>query len=139
MKHMKIAIIDSGIDINHKRLKGVKAYGISIRKNGNLFFFNSDFEDEIGHGTGITSIIYKLCPYAELFVIKVFHKSKTTSESILTQAILEAIKHNVHIINLSLGLFWQRPTEDLYNVCKLAYEKKIPIISAGLIKITHLC
>jgi subtilisin family serine protease len=64
---MKIAVIDSGVCVDHPRLKDCKLSGIGIRvaEGGSVGVVN-DFNDETGHGSAICGIIHKKVPALEI-------------------------------------------------------------------------
>ncbi len=128
---MKIAIIDSGVDKNHKRLKNCRIQGMSIVRNSSGFKESDDFSDEFGHGTGVAAIIHKKHPEAELIGIKVFHEDLITTEENICEAIRWCIDNEIDIINLSLGVRTTNPKKELHTVCKLAFKNNIIVIAAA--------
>ncbi len=129
-RKMRIGVIDSGIDISHQRMKQCKISGVSISKNGD-FYYDNNFFDNLGHGTGIASIIHKMAPDAELVAIRVFHTILVCTEDIIIEAINWCCINNIDIINMSLGIFTKNPKKELYEVCKTAINKGIIIVAAG--------
>lgn len=129
---MRIAIIDSGIDRQHKRLRKCKISGIFINHiKEEQYEINGLFNDELGHGTAIAGIIHNLIPEAELIGIKVFKDQLSVNEFVIHRAINWCIENKVDIINLSLGIETNNPNEKLFQVCKKAYDINIPIIAAA--------
>lgn len=128
---IKIAIIDSGIDLSHPKLKKISASGISIRSVHNKVEIDSTFNDQLGHGTAIASIIYKIYPEATFLIIKIFDKELVCNENMICEAIRYSIREKVDIINLSLGIQTSSPSSELYNVCKQATNNNIIMIAAA--------
>ena len=57
---MKIAIIDSGIDVNHIRLKDCKVIGVSLKySEDDKLIVSDNWVDNLGHGTACAAIIHK--------------------------------------------------------------------------------
>jgi hypothetical protein len=128
---MKIAIVDSGIDINHKRLKNCKINGITIKGKGNESEIIEGYSDIVGHGTGIAAIINKVIPDVELFAIKIFDQSLFTSERVLIDALKYCQKKDIKIINLSLGILTTNPSQELIEICRKLYQENVIIVSAS--------
>ena len=133
---MKIAIVDSGIDKQHKRLKNCKISGVFIdfrHKEGEQYELNESFNDELGHGTAIAGIIHKLIPEAELIGVKIFNEQPSVNERIIHRAIGWCIENKVDIINLSLGIETTNPNEELFKACERAYNENsqslLPLIT----------
>jgi uncharacterized NAD-dependent epimerase/dehydratase family protein len=129
---MKIAIIDSGIEITHQRFLNCTIKGISIVKDCEKYIKRTDFEDDLGHGTACASIIHKAVPDVELICIKITNKESITNEPALIQA-LEYILElgDIRIVNVSLGVATDSPNPRLSDVCELAYNKGIIIVAAS--------
>ena len=138
---MKIAIVDSGIDINHPRLKNASITGISIKEcNLNNIEIKNDYLDTQGHGTGIASIIHKLSPKSKLVIVKIFHNSLISSEDIVCHAIDWCIQQaNIKLINLSLGLQSDIVPGKLQKICREAFKKNIILISSAYTTLSKPC
>jgi hypothetical protein len=130
---MKIAIIDSGIDIYHRKLKSANIASSSFSINNDCKIINelSMVNDNLGHGTAVAAIIYKHCSEAEITAIKIFDEKLTVNEKVLYTALKWCITNKINIINLSLGISAARPPEELTNLCRLAYDNGIYIIAAA--------
>ena len=130
---MKIGIIDTGIDKNHKRLRDCEIKGATIYQSEDDVFYltQGEFEDSDGHGTGIASIIHRHCPQASLFILKLSSFDNNISEELLCEAISYFIKNiNVQILNISMGVHTNNPTNRLITLCEKA-NKKGTIINAS--------
>ena len=128
---MKIGIIDSGMDVNHKRLTVCDVEGNSILLCGNEFSLCENFDDQLGHGTATAGIIHKHNPQAELFIVKIFDKEGFTNERFLHYAIQLCIDRRVNLINISLGVQTNTPHESLIDICEKAYSAGIAIVAAA--------
>lgn len=102
---IKIAILDTGIDVNHSALTA------QVRKNftGGA---EDDVRDEEGHGTmvagviaarGASTTIVGVAPEASLFVGKVIKRSSGGAVGALRDGIHWAVEQKVDVINISLG------------------------------------
>ena len=95
---VRVGMIDSGVHAEHPHVGGV-AGGVSILPVGEA----AEFVDVAGHGTAVAGAIREKAPAAELYAIKVFdHSLRTTAEQIL-RALVWALDHEMHVLNLSLG------------------------------------
>ena len=100
---MRIALIDSGINPAHSHV-GPLAGGVAFSAGPNGEVRQTlDYRDSLGHGTALAGILKFKAPQAELFAVKVFADRLVTSIETLEAALLWAIEHGMHVINLSLG------------------------------------
>lgn len=90
----KVGIVDSGVDKNHPAFKGKKVFTTT---------FLDDLSDRVGHGTHLAGIIMNAAPEAEIHSYK-FTDGKTGKLSGVIRAINQAVKDEVDLVNLSLGL-----------------------------------
>jgi peptide maturation system protein (TIGR04066 family) len=130
-KGVKVAVIDSGLDISHPNLfKSLKG-GISFFKNKNDDIVElPDTDDKIGHGTACASIILHKSPEIHLYVAKVFQDELQVSTPILLKALEWCDKQEINVVNLSLGTNraeWFRP---LSAVCEHLAQKGTIVIAA---------
>lgn len=124
---IKIGIIDSGID--SKAFCSCLISGGSIRKiDDNYTFMSGEYQDEIGHGTGIAGIIYKNNSYIDMFIIKVFYDSLIADAKQLSIAISQCVDNGCSIINISAGCFHKN--DELERACQYAYDKNVCIVAA---------
>ena len=106
---VRIAVIDSGCDINHESLKnniaGVRNFTDEDKKNPNIVV------DRVGHGTHVIgticangSNITGVAPGAQIYVLKAINRTGTGKLSWVVNAIKYAIELKVDIISMSLGI-----------------------------------
>src|SRR5262245_29391808 len=94
-----VAVIDSGVHAAHPHVNGV-AGGVSIGADGSV---TKDFVDRIGHGTAVTAVIKEKAPDAEIYSVRVFDRTLSTSVTTLIHALRWAVEAGVRLVNLSLG------------------------------------
>lgn len=104
-KKVKVAVIDSGIDLNHRDLNVV---------GGKSFVdYTTSYHDDNGHGTHVAGIISAqhngfgikgVAPNVELYALKVLNEHGTGSSSSIIDAINWCIDNDIDIINMSLSL-----------------------------------
>lgn len=134
---IKVAIIDTGIDYKHPDLKSNFYKGVSFIKNKN-------FVDDNGHGTHVAGIVagknnnigfVGVAPNAKLYVAKALDKNGYGTVENLTKSVKWAIKNNVDIINMSIGLtsneVGTKEFKNLENAINEAYSKGILIVAAA--------
>ena len=125
-KPITIAVVDSGVNVPHPHLPGVKG-GISFDTEGRE---QEDFTDLLGHGTAVTSAIYEKAPHALIFAVKVFDEQLATSVPTLVRALDWASGHDIRLVNLSLGTPNEIRAYDLAPAVEQAVESGTIIVSA---------
>lgn len=99
-KGVKIALIDSGVDTNHPVLEGK----INLGKGKSYVEGDTSLTDLNSHGTATAGVIAQIAPEATITPYKVLGAG--SGESVWTiAAILDAVKDENDVINLSLGTY----------------------------------
>ncbi len=104
---VKIAIIDTGIDLNHPALQDALAPATEWWD----FYSNDAIPQEegvlgvggYGHGTNVAGIVRQLAPRATILPIRILGPDGRGTVADLSAAIQWAVDKGAHIINLSLG------------------------------------
>ena len=124
---IKVAILDTGIDINHESLFGLDYSEVSLLDNG--------IDAGIGHGTGIASIIagqtdefLGLAPSSEVLSVKVLNSDGVGDSFTIAKGIVLAVDQGADIINLSLGGFSSSAAMD--QAIQYAKSKDVLLVSA---------
>ena len=120
-----VAVIDSGVHADHPHVKGVVG-GIAIEEDGER---HDDYLDRLGHGTAVTAAIREKAPAVEIYTIKVFARTLSTSTGALIQAIDEAVEQGARIVNLSLGTDRAEHELALWACVDRARERGVLIVS----------
>jgi subtilisin len=130
-KGVKIAILDSGIDISHPDLS-VKG-GISFVGN------TKDLSDSTGHGTHVAGIISAkandigitgVAPNAYIYAVKILNNRDFGKNSILLSAIDWCLKNKMDIIHMSISS--NKKSKAVEKALQEAYNKgALMIASAG--------
>lgn len=123
---VRIAVIDSGVHAGHPHVKGVSG-GVSIMADGHE---ESEFVDQLGHGTAVTAVIREKAPEAEIFAVKIFHGSLATRIQPLVRAIEWSVENAMHVINLSLGTSNQEHEHVLIAAVERVRAKGIMLVAA---------
>jgi subtilisin family serine protease len=95
---VRIAVLDSGVCRTHPHV-GRIVEGVTIGPDATM----PGYEDTLGHGTAVASVIHYLNPEADLVAVKIFDGKLATSLPIVIRAIDWCLEHDVQVINLSLG------------------------------------
>ena len=106
---IKIAVIDTGINLSHPDF--FNQDGTSRFLKGYDFVDNDTIpQDTNGHGTQVTGIIASdgqlkgIAPMAEIFSYRVSSDGESVPSNLIIKAINQAVKDEVDIINISLGV-----------------------------------
>ena len=132
---VKVAIIDTGCDVNHVNLKdriiGVRNFTTDDRGDIN------NVSDYVGHGTATASIIgasdigdkgiIGVAPKCELLILKALTRTGGKIDWVIS-AIKYAIQQKVDIINMSLGCTQSSP--EMYEAIKRAIDRNIIVVAA---------
>src|SRR5262249_32352644 len=108
-QNVKVAIIDTGIDLLHPRFAGHIA-------SGGFDFLDNDTlpNDECcggsyGHGTFVAGLVLLMAPDAQILPIRILNPNGMGNTFDLAAAIRYAADQGAKVINLSLGTDTQRP------------------------------
>ena len=127
-----IGIIDSGLDISIIESQNDIIFGGHVVKNKNsVYIQESDYYDQIGHGTAIYSIINKKISSTnkvKYVIIKIFDNDLLADVECLVCAIDKCCKNKCDIINISAVI--TNENKHLEEACKKAYESNINIVAA---------
>ncbi|MGM0843738.1 MAG: S8 family serine peptidase [Bacillota bacterium] len=127
-----IAVIDSGIDMNHPDLKPNLLPGINIVDPA-----RNPIADL--HGTHVAGIIAAaenngiggkgVNPHAKILPIDVFNGSELAYDYAIAEGILHAIENNAKVINMSLGSYYPSPI--IEEAVQDAIEYGITVVAAA--------
>ena len=139
-KGVVIAILDTGIDVNHPDLKGQIIGGRNFTFEGR----STDFNDRNGHGTHVAGVIAAsensegiigVAPEAQLLICKVLNKNGSGSYAGITAGIEYATRwrgengERVRVINMSLGGSFS--DRDMYKAILEACSAGIMVVVAS--------
>jgi thermitase len=127
-KSVKIAVIDSGIDLSHPAFKRSLVASSEMRD-----FVDGDSvpNDTInGHGTAVAAIALQIAPGAMILPLRVIGSDGTGDADKLAQAINYAVSSGAQVINISLSV--AGVSDPVRLAIQAAGDKKIPVfLSAG--------
>lgn len=130
---LTIAVVDTGIDLDHPDLKDNLVDGINLISPG------QPPEDDNGHGTrvagvlaavgnngiGTAGVLWK----AKIMPVKALDSSGYGDEEMLGEAIVRAVDAGAKIIVLSVGLYRYSPY--MLDVVRYAEEKDVLLVAAS--------
>jgi thermitase len=128
---IKVAVIDSGIDLQHPIFAGKLSASTEFWDYvGN----DATPQDEsggngYGHGTAVAGIILQVAPRATILPIRVLRTDGTANTSDVVAAIGRAVNKGANIINLSLGTGGY--DQSLMDICTWANTQGVRIIAAA--------
>lgn len=96
---ISLAIIDSGVSLQHPDFKDDAVEGLSITQEE----ISQDFQDQNGHGTAIYGILRDTREYCSIVNIKILDADEA-KESTLIAALRYCLAHHVQLVNISAGL-----------------------------------
>lgn len=131
-KGIKIAVIDTGCDLDHPDLKNNILQGI------NLLDPKKDPSDDNGHGTHVSGSISAenngcgtvgVAPESKILPIKALDAAGNGNNTIIAKAIIFAADNKCDFITMSLGS--PVDSKDIYNAIKYATKKRCIIFCAA--------
>ena len=131
-KGVRIAVIDSGVEIDHPALPGLTLLddlhvidaGVQIEvKPG-------DGSDIYGHGTAVTGVIRRIAPDAQIGSIRVLGANLGSRTVIIREGVRQAIDRGYHILNCSFGCGLPEHIFQYKEWIDEAYLKSIHVVSA---------
>lgn len=156
---MKIGIIDSGIHpgfLFKKKLKITKYCEFYIKFNGTEHVLAKDeydfdriarwylypgqetfFNDRSGHGTRMTELINAYYPKGEYIICRVLDNENRCHHDCFIQGLAWMIEQKPRIINLSLGMFNEEKSQEVYELTQKAIKENILICSATTPKCSY--
>ncbi|WP_143306392.1 S8 family serine peptidase [Chitinophaga vietnamensis] len=129
---LKVGIIDSGVNQSGIKIPSDRITGVHFYKDENgQIISDEDINDLLGHGTACVATIWQYSNNIQFYMLRIFDEQWKADPDILVAAIAECISQQVDIINVSLGIESDQISAPLYEICRQAYNRHIPIIAAG--------
>ena len=133
-KGIKVAVIDSGVEIDHPDLKGNIVGGYDFVENKPIY---RDGDLRNGHGTHVSGIIAAngkikgVAPEASLLVYRVVEKDGSKTDKNIISAIKKATEGGAEIINLSLRTEHDIPEGYVADAIRDAVKKGVVVVKAN--------
>ena len=129
---IKVAVIDTGVDLSHPMLAP------NLRKGINILHPNRPPNDDNGHGTHVAGTIAAtggkgkiigVAPDAEIYPVKAFDSKGKALLSDIGKAVEWCMQNNIRLLNMSYGTSNSNPTlEDIYTQ---AYRQGCILVAAA--------
>ncbi|KAL7815162.1 subtilisin-like protein [Trichoderma gracile] len=101
--YVKVAVIDTGVDLTHEAFKDSQEEGqLIVQEGSNIVDPGQPMTDLDGHGTHCCDLILRTAPFAQVYPLKVSNTRTGVSAQLVAKAIRYAIKERVDIISMSL-------------------------------------
>lgn len=99
-----VAVIDSGIDVEHPMFKGALLPGRDFVDNDlDPSEAGTDLDAAFGHGTAVAGLLRQVAPEAKLLPLRVLDPSGSGEASSVASAIRFAVNQGARIIHLSIA------------------------------------
>jgi thermitase len=132
-EEIEIAIVDTGIDLNHPELKNRVVSGYNVIDE------NAEPNDDNGHGTHVAGIIASetnnkegiagMTWYSKIMPVKAMGAKGYGTTFDIAKGIIWAVDHGADVINMSLGNY--QPSKVLEEAVRYAFEKNVVMVSAA--------
>ena len=129
---VRVAVIDTGIDLDHPDLYE------NIKGHINIIKPKKSGDDDSGHGTHVAGIVAAadnaigvsgVGPEIDLFAVKVLDKKGRGRLSDLIDALAWCIDNDIQAINMSLGSLQDNPS--FHEAVKNTYQAGVTLIAAA--------
>jgi subtilisin family serine protease len=129
---VRIAVIDSGIEVDHPRLQGLKLLDdIHIVDSGvQIEVKPGDGTDVFGHGTAVADILRQIAPEVEIGSFRVLGERLASRTVIIREGVRQAIDKGYHILNCSFGCGVRDHIFEYKDWIDEAYLKNIHVVAA---------
>ena len=129
---VSVAVIDSGIDLEHPDLQGCIRSAVEARLEGKKVVFDTSASgDSAGHGTACAGIIRSIAPDAEILSIKVLGAGGLGDGHAFLAGLEYAIGQKCRVINLSLGTTKPQFFAPLHDLLDRAYLAGCVVVAAA--------
>lgn len=132
-ENVVIAVVDTGVDLNHPDLRGQLTEGYNIVESNNYP------DDDNGHGTHVAGIIASktnnregiagITWYNKIMPVKVMGAEGHGSSIDIAKGIVWAVDNGADVINLSLGNY--EPSFLMEEAVNYAYDNNVVIVAAA--------
>ncbi|MDO7905439.1 S8 family peptidase [Paenibacillus sp. JX-17] len=131
-KDVIVAVVDTGVDLDHPDLKGQLLPGYNVIQPGAKPY------DDVGHGTHVSGVISAIVNngegvagmtwYNKVLPVKVLDSSGSGTTYSVAEGIIWAADHGAKVINLSLGNY--ADAQFLHDAVKYAFDRDVVLIAA---------
>jgi thermitase len=128
---IKVAVIDTGIDLAHPLFQGHLAPSSQWKDyvGGDANPQEVSGGSSYGHGTAVAGIILQVAPQTTILPIRVLRSDGSGNTADIVSAISYAVSMGARVINISAGTDgWD---ESLFSICKWANTQEVMIVTSA--------
>lgn len=130
---VKVAVIDSGIDLAHPMFQGAlvsPADQWDFVGNDAVPQEEGTFTDAAyGHGTNVAGIVLQLAPHAQIMPLRALRPDGSGDQTTVAAAINYAVLHGAQVINLSLGS--TQKTQVIQTMIQYATARGVNVVASS--------
>jgi subtilisin len=131
-KGVRVAILDSGIEVGHPLVGEVQAaYAVSVDAEGNAEITDDEQGDRCGHGTACAGIVRSLAPDCELVSVRVLGEGYTGSGRVMLAGLRWAIEQAFDVVNMSLSTTKKELATLLHELADAAYFRRTVLVASA--------
>jgi subtilisin family serine protease len=130
---VRVAVIDTGIDLSHKALQGKIDGGYNAITDSEA---PGSYQDDNGHGTHVSGTIagnspdlMGVAPKARLYAVKVLDADGSGSLSDVIKGIVWAANNGMQVANMSLGS--SQPSDAMQQALRYAKARGVVVVAAA--------
>lgn len=132
---VRIGVVDTGVDAGHPMFKRKKPKGIGVRRVGDSYHYEADFQDLHGHGTAVASLIRSFCRRAQIHAVRIAQQDESgvvarVQEQALAMGIEWCVDQGIRIVNVSYSIAEAQEDGPLVPVCRKAHENGVILVAA---------
>ena len=131
---VKVAIIDSGVDVSHPELNGVILEdNLAISSDSSSIRIEENADGDVyGHGTAVAGLLLKEAPRVTIGSFRALNSSNNARSFVIAECVNQAISRGYHIINCSFGCRGlPRYVMDYKDWVDRAYLSGVQIVAAS--------
>ncbi len=129
---VRVAVIDSGIEVTHPAVGGMVRGGVTVvEHDGEISFDEAPHGDAYGHGTACAGIVHSLAPEAELYSVRVLGPTLRGTGTAFSAGLRWAIEHDMQVLNLSLGSTKYDFFAVLHELADAGYFRNTVLVTAA--------
>ena len=130
-KGVRVAVIDTGVAMDHPNFRDVIIYPLAYRNNEIVPIESAQQKsDHYGHGTACCGIILKKAPCVTLFSIQALDENGMGSPEGILISLKWCLDNAIDIINLSLGSVSASHAEAFLQLGKIARDRNVIIFAS---------
>jgi subtilisin len=129
-KGVRVAIVDSGVDLDHP-LVGKVEQAVTIGDPDKVEVLPDTEGDLCGHGTACAGIVRSIAPDCEIVSVRVLGAGYTGSGPVLMAGLEWAVDEKFDLINMSLSTTKRQFSEFLHELADDAYFNNTMIVASA--------